>query len=228
MSNSSVEPRPARRHPSLLFLPLALPFVILAAVAVYGVVGSSSNGPPSPGTPGSLVWGNGIFANRVELRAWFALHGGNYAAWAKQHPAALRLVPVTSRQTRPSQKPTHAVAAATHTARPASHAVQRASHTAEQPSQAARQEAPQRVAAARTVGVSTAPASSRSWRSGANLVLWLLVVLGVLLGAAAAAPERLVQRLPGAAFWKERELRIGSAAAGVALLVGVAIATQLS
>jgi hypothetical protein len=59
-------------------------------------------------------------------------------------------------------------------------------------------------------------------------VLWILIVVGVLLGAAAAAPERFVRRLPAAAVWKERELRIGSAAAGVALLVGVAIATQLS
>lgn len=85
-----------------------------------------------------------------------------------------------------------------------------------------------RVAAARSIGVSSTAAAARSWRSGANLVLWLLIVVGILLGAAAAAPERLVHRLPGAALWKERELRIGSAAAGVALLVGVAIATQLS
>ncbi len=210
MSNSSVEPKPARRHPSLLFLPLALPFAILAAVAVYGVVRPpSSDGPPAPGSPGSLVWGNGIFANRVELKAWFALHGGSYAAWAKQHPAALRLVPVTSRQTPPKQR-SHAVAAASHTVR----------------QKAVEQKAAQPVAAARSLGVS-APAG-RSWRSGANLVLWILIVVGVLLGAAAVAPERLVHRLPGAAFWKERELRIGSAAAGVALLVGVAIATQLS
>ena len=85
-----------------------------------------------------------------------------------------------------------------------------------------------RVAAARSIGVSSTAAAARSWRSGANLVLWLLIVVGILLGAAAAAPERLVHRLPGAALWKERELRIGSAAAGVALLVGVAIATQQS
>ncbi len=221
MSNSSVEPKVARRHPSLLFLPLALPFAILAAVAVYGVLRpSSSNGPPAPGSPGSLVWGNGIFANRVELKAWFALHGGSYAAWAKQHPAALRLVSATSRQTAVRQKQPHVVAGASHTARQTSHRAQQVTDTAHQ-------KAAQRVAA-RSVGISTSAAAGRSWRSGANLVLWLLIVVGIFLGAAAAAPERLVRRLPGAAFWKERELRIGSAAAGVALLVGVAIATQLS
>ncbi len=223
MPNSSVEPKVARRHPSLLFLPLALPFAILAAVAVYGVVRPpSSNGPPAPGSPGSLVWGNGIFANRVELKAWFALHGGSYAAWAKQHPAALRLVSATSRQTQVVQKRPRVVAVASHTAPQARHTVRQVTHAVRQKA------AVPRVAAARSIGVSSTAAAARSWRSGANLVLWLLIVVGILLGAAAAAPERLVHRLPGAALWKERELRIGSAAAGVALLVGVAIATQLS
>ena len=222
MPTSSVEPKPARRHPSLLYLPLALPFAILAAVAVYGVVEPpSSDGPPAPGSPGSLVWGNGIFANRVELKAWFALHGGSYAAWAKQHPAALRLVPVTSRQSPPKQQ-SHGVAAASHTVQ------QKAVQQKAVQQKAAQQKAVQRVAAAGSLSVSSSAAAGRSWRSGANLVLWILIVVGVLLGAAAVAPERLVHRLPGAAVWKERELRIGSAAAGVALLVGVAIATQLS
>jgi hypothetical protein len=225
MPNSSVEPKPARRNPSLLFLPLALPFAILAAVAVYGVVRPpSSNGPPAPGSPGSLVWGNGIFANRVELKAWFALHGGSYAAWAKQHPAALRLVPVTSRQSPPKQQ-SHAVAAASHTLQQQAVRQKAAQQKAVQ-QKAVQQKAVERVAAVHSLSVSAS--ADRSWRSGANLMLWILIVVGVLLGAAAVAPERLVHRLPGAAFWKERELRIGSAAAGVALLVGVAIATQLS
>jgi hypothetical protein len=205
MADPMVEPK-AGGHSFWLFVPLAVPFVILAAVAVYGITRPpSSSGPPAPGRPGSLVWGQGIFANRVELKAWFALHGGNYEVWAKHHPAALRLVPVSSRQSSSEQEQAH-VAAANRTAQ---------------------QKAAQRVAAARSIGIST-PAAGRSWSSGANLVLWILIVMGVLLGVAAAAPERLVRDLPGAAFWKERELRIGSAAAGVALLVGVAISTQLS
>jgi hypothetical protein len=132
------------------------------------------------------------------LKAWFALHGGSYEAWAKHHPAALRLVPVSSRQSSSERRQSRVAAA---------------------------NRAAQQKAALRT---STPGAAGRSWSSGANLVLWILIVLGVLLGAAAAAPERLVRDLPGAAVWKERELRIGSAAAGVALLVGVAISTQLS
>jgi hypothetical protein len=205
MPDPMVEPK-AGGHSLWLFVPLAVPFVILAAVALYSVAKPpSSTGPGGPGRAGSLVWGHGIFANRGELKAWFALHGGSYEAWAKHHPAALRLVPVSSRQSSSEQKPPR-VAAANNTAQ---------------------QKAAQRAAAARSISISTA-AASRSWSSGANLVLWILIVIGVLLGAAAAAPERLVRDLPGAAFWKERELRIGSAAAGVALLVGVAISTQLS
>lgn len=86
-------PRKGTGRSKTVFLPLALPFAVLAGVAVFGALTPYHRdaGPP-PGQAGRLVWGDGIFANRVELRAWFRLHGGSYRAWARRHPAALRLV----------------------------------------------------------------------------------------------------------------------------------------
>ena len=76
-----------------LFLPLAVPFAILIAVAVFGVYRHHSrSGAPPPGSQGALVWGDGIFARTPEMRAWLRLHNGSYLAWATQHPAALRLL----------------------------------------------------------------------------------------------------------------------------------------
>lgn len=81
------------QRPLKVFLPLALPFAVLAAVAVFAALTPYHGTPgPAPGEPGALVWGDGIFANKVELRAWMRLHGGSYAQWSRQHPAAFRLV----------------------------------------------------------------------------------------------------------------------------------------
>ena len=77
-----------------MLLPLATAFAIIAGIAIYGVLNPSKAkpNPNAPGFRGSLVWGDGIFANQAQLKAWLKLHGGSYEAWVKQHPAALRLV----------------------------------------------------------------------------------------------------------------------------------------
>lgn len=78
----------------LVFLPLATAFAIIAGIAIYGVLSPSKAkpNPHAPGFRGSLVWGDGIFANQAQLKAWLKLHGASYDAWVKQHPAAVRLV----------------------------------------------------------------------------------------------------------------------------------------
>jgi hypothetical protein len=86
-------PREKDRVRLRVFLPLALPIVVLLAVLAFAALTpyKHTTGPP-PGAPGALVWGNGIFANTFELKAWLTQHGASYRAWAKQHPAAIRLV----------------------------------------------------------------------------------------------------------------------------------------
>ena len=85
-----------RKQPNRVwvFLPLVMAFAIIAGIAIYGVVNPSKAKPhpDAPGFHGSLVWGDGIFSNRAQLKAWLILHGASYEDWAKDHPAALRLV----------------------------------------------------------------------------------------------------------------------------------------
>src|SRR5215469_18403409 len=59
-----------------IFAPLLIPFLILAAIAVYAALApyAKTNVPP-PGAHGSLVWGGAIFANELEMKAWLRLHG---------------------------------------------------------------------------------------------------------------------------------------------------------
>jgi hypothetical protein len=75
-------------------VPLIVPFAILAAVGVFALVNHSAPqaATPAPGDPGSLVWGDGLFAHPFELQAWLHLHGGSYGTWARQHPAGVRLI----------------------------------------------------------------------------------------------------------------------------------------
>jgi hypothetical protein len=74
-------------------LPFALALVIVLGAAAYGVFRPPHASPAAPGARGSLVWGDGVFANRLELRAWLHLHDGSFTHWAQSHPAALKLVP---------------------------------------------------------------------------------------------------------------------------------------
>ena len=48
--------------------------------------------PAAPGQAGALVWGNGVFANRLELEAWLRIRGVSYESWARKHPAAVKLL----------------------------------------------------------------------------------------------------------------------------------------
>ena len=84
--------RPPNR--AWVFLPLATAFAIIAGIAIYGVLNPSKANPhpDAPGFRGSLVWGDGIFSNRAQVKAWLTLHGASYKDWVKAHPAALRLV----------------------------------------------------------------------------------------------------------------------------------------
>lgn len=60
-----------------------------------------------------------------------------------------------------------------------------------------------------------------------SVMLWLMIAAGILFGAAAVAPERMFRRLGVGGRLPALDARIISAAAGVALLVGVIVATQL-
>lgn len=77
-----------------LVIPFVLAVVILAGTAAYAFARPQSHADlPGPGSRGSLVWGDGLFASRVEMKAWLTLHGAAYRAWAQSHPAALKLLP---------------------------------------------------------------------------------------------------------------------------------------
>jgi hypothetical protein len=89
-----------RRISSWAYLPLAVPLAILAGVVVFAnVKPAPAAGATPPGARGSLVWGDGIFAKRVEVKAWLGIHGASYRRWAPHHPAALRLLPLKARAT---------------------------------------------------------------------------------------------------------------------------------
>ena len=76
-----------------MFVPIAAAFLIIAGIAIYGLISPyNAKSPPPPGARGSLVWGDGIFANKAQLRAWLRQHGTSYEQWAKTHPRARVLV----------------------------------------------------------------------------------------------------------------------------------------
>lgn len=84
----------------LAFLPLAAAFVILVGLGVYSVmrpVAPTPSGPEAPGTRGALVWSNGIFSDRPEMKSWLHFHGVTYKAFAKNHPQAHAFLPPSLR-----------------------------------------------------------------------------------------------------------------------------------
>ena len=91
---SARRPSTRRRISRWAYLPLAFPLAILLGVVVFAnVKPAPAAGIAPPGSRGSLVWGDGIFSERVEVKAWLGIHGGSYRRWAPHHPAALRLLP---------------------------------------------------------------------------------------------------------------------------------------
>ena len=183
----------------VVFLPLATAFAIIAGIAIYGVLNPSKAKPhpDAPGLRGSLVWGDGIFANRAQLKAWLKLHGASYDAWVKQHPAALRLV-------KPPVKHKVAVSHKKVTKRPAVHT----------------------VAAPKPTPTPTLTAAGSN--SSQQLVIWVAVIGGLLLGGVAALPDGVIRRTRFLATIGERELRVGALGAGAAVLLGVIVATLAS
>jgi hypothetical protein len=201
-----------KRGSNALFLPLAVPFVILAAVAVFSVAYPSTFAKPrGPGSAGSLVWGDGIFANSSELRAWLKLHGSSYEAWAKMHPQALKLVSLP--------RPIHSPGAARRVA------LAKAS-IATKPSTPAKKS---------TVKPSTARGESRALSAGfppgsgsqasSALGIWLLLAFGLVLGAGATAPRAVLRRIGVASMEREQQLRVGIGTAGLSIIFGTIVAT---
>jgi hypothetical protein len=76
------------------YVPFVLAVALLGASFAFNrFIPQGSVAPKGPGSSGALNWSNGIFANRDELKAWLNAHGKSYKTWAKQHPAALKLIP---------------------------------------------------------------------------------------------------------------------------------------
>jgi hypothetical protein len=183
-----------RRHSAAwVFVPLAIAFLIIASIAVYGIVSpySFKKSPAPPGIHGSLVWGDGIFSNKAQLKAWLSQHGGSYSRWARTHPAAVTLV-----KPRPKHRATLAKA----------------------------KKPVVKTPAVRTVAASAEVATTRHRGSG----IWLVVALGLLLGALAAVPQSVLVRVGIPLGSREREIRVAAIGSGAALLLGVIAATLLS
>jgi hypothetical protein len=182
-------PRQKDRVPLRVFMPLALPVVVLLGVLAFAALTpySHTTGPP-PGAPGALVWGNGIFANTFELKAWLNQHGASYRSWAKQHPAAIRLV---------KAKPAKAHPAAAAKTKPAP-----------------------AVAARASVGETTVSKTDLSTKNR-----YLLVALGLLVLGVGLLPRRALARVGMSE--RASAVRTSIAGAGLAILVGVAVAALL-
>jgi hypothetical protein len=201
----TVRTGPKKRHSSAwIFVPIATAFLIIAGIAIYGAISPYNfhKNPAPPGARGSLVWGDGIFSNKAQLKAWLSIHGGSYAKWAKTHPRALVLV-----KPRPKHRAVLAKAKVNKTTTP--HKV-----AATAP----------RTAASPVAFVGAGSSSSQSVGIG----IWLVVVLGLILGLLAAMPQRAYSQIGVRAGPYEREVRIAAVAAGAAVLLGVIAATIIS
>lgn len=172
---------------------LALPFAILAGVAVFGVLSpyTLNQKPGAPGQVGALVWGDGLFSTPAQVRAWLKEHGASYEAWAKAHPAAVGMVkPSAVRQAAAAQKAAAKAAA-----------------------EAAAQ------AKSVTATIASAPTVPSSRTSG---LIWLVVAAGIGLGALAATPRRFVHRVGVLSLERELRLAALGAGAALLLGVVIA------
>jgi hypothetical protein len=76
---------------------VVLPWAVAAAILIVTLVvvfmpGGVKSDPSPPGQAGALVWGNGVFANKLELEAWLRIRGVSYESWARKHPNAVKLL----------------------------------------------------------------------------------------------------------------------------------------
>ena len=86
------KPRRARL-PWWVVVPWVVACVVLVGAAVAGVLPRAVKSDPAPpGQVGALVWGDGVFANKLELEAWLRIRGVSYASWARKHPGAVKLL----------------------------------------------------------------------------------------------------------------------------------------
>jgi hypothetical protein len=147
--------------------PAVLAALVLGGFVLYAALTPYSSQEQPPGRHGALLWGDGMFANTLELKGWLRLHGASYAAWKKRHPSALRLVtplrPVESRRALQARRPA--------AAKPAGAATP------------ARRKPASRAAAA------TAPEARRNW------VVLALAALGLLIVAASTLPAFVLARI---------------------------------
>jgi hypothetical protein len=97
-------PKGKTRFPWTVVLPWGLTGAILVGAAVLALMprGVKTEQPP-PGSPGALVWGDGLFTNALELQAWLRVRGVSYKTWARRHPAGVKLVAPPPGSLRPSR-----------------------------------------------------------------------------------------------------------------------------
>jgi hypothetical protein len=195
----------AAQHPVKEVLPLVLPFAALVGVAAFVALVAFRSQPAAPQSArGALVWGNGIFANRAELKAWLRQHGASYTVWLEQHPQAAAYMRrrVATRPARATPPP-RAVAVAR----------RRPIHAATRPKAG--------VLAAKAT-VPRLPAVSASGRGPSRFLTIIFGFFVVLALGASVVPERFVLRNGRAMI--SAEGRVFIAAAGFATLLGVAAA----
>jgi hypothetical protein len=179
--------------------PLAVPFAVLLGVFAFANLQPSKHTIAS--RPGALVWGDGIFASTTELHAWLRLHGGSYHAWVRQHPQAFRLMT--------AQREAKATVTSRHT--PERVSIRRGTTPAARRTDA--------VAGAKKTIITSPVGTTSSQRS---LTALLLVIFAVLVLSGALLPGSWLRQVGSAA--RVLDIRIGLAAAGVALLSALALA----
>jgi hypothetical protein len=89
---SSVVPSRSRL-PWQVVGPWGVALIVLVTTALVAFLPRAVDSDPAPpGTTGALVWGDGVFANKLELEAWLRIRGVSYESWARKHPAAVKLL----------------------------------------------------------------------------------------------------------------------------------------
>lgn len=183
---------------------LVLPFAVLVGVAVFvALVAFRSEQPAPKSARGALVWGNGIFATRAELKAWLQQHGASYDVWLAKHPQASGYVGrVASRPPAREVPKTSSVAArAKGPAKPV----------------------PKKSGVLAAKATLTRPVAATTSSGGPSRLLTIIFGIFVVLAlGASTVPDRYLMR--NGQVMVTPETRIFVAAAGIATLLGVAAA----